>query len=249
MQAWYLQHSAVAVKTKNHLLLFDLFSKVLDYKENKNLQDGFVNQKLLQGNETLIFISHEHEDHFDPAVLNLRHKGMPVRYILPQELDVLLEESKEDIFLQPTQRRKLSDFTVTALESTDVGLAYLIEVDGKIVYHAGDLNCWQWEGEEEFNRSQKIRYQEQMKILQKILMHKQIDLAFVPVDPRMETEHRFDGLCTFMDYVDAKVIVPIHLWGDFSIADQIKERAKEDARFDRVIPITKRGQICFESKD
>lgn len=249
MQAWYLNHSAAAVKTEQHLLLFDLFSEVLDPKEGKNLQDGVISSELLQENDTLIFISHEHEDHFDPKVFDLRQQGMSVRYILPQELDVLLEENEKDIFLQAGQRKQLPDFAVTALESTDIGLAYLIEVDGKLIYHAGDLNCWQWEGEEEFNQNQKIRYQEQMKFLQKILDGRQIDLAFVPVDPRMEKEYRFEGLCTFMDYADAKVIVPIHLWGDFSVAEQIQEKEKTEIRFNKVVPITKKGQLCFESED
>jgi len=40
---WYLDHSAIAVETNNHLLLFDLFGKTLQPPKEMGLAQGFVN--------------------------------------------------------------------------------------------------------------------------------------------------------------------------------------------------------------
>jgi hypothetical protein len=56
--------------------------------------------------------------------------------------------------------------TVKAFKSTDEGVAFLIEAEGKVLYHAGDLNNWVWEGEpEEYNfRMSEAFHSELLKI-------------------------------------------------------------------------------------
>lgn len=157
---WYLDHSAIAVETNNHLLLFDLFGKTLQPPKEMGLAQGFVNPDELRDKDVVIFVSHEHPDHFDPAIFSLRDRLKRVRFVLPEEFDEIYQG---DLFAAPNQTYRLPDMTVTTFESTDIGLAYLVEVDDKRIYHAGDLNWWHWEGEEEeFNLDQAKRYQQQM---------------------------------------------------------------------------------------
>ena len=85
----------------------------------------------------VIFVSHEHPDHFDPAIFSLRDRLKRVRFVLPEEFDEIYQG---DLFAAPNQTYRLPDMTVTTFESTDIGLAYLVEVDDKRIYHAGDLN-------------------------------------------------------------------------------------------------------------
>ena len=61
--------------------------------------------------------------------------------------------------------------TVKAFKSTDEGVAFLIEAEGKVLYHAGDLNNWVWEGEpEEYNfRMSEAFHSELLKILMWLL--------------------------------------------------------------------------------
>ena len=42
-----------------------------------------------------------------------------------------------------------SGVKIRAFKSTDEGVAFLIETEGKRIYHAGDLNNWVWAGEPE----------------------------------------------------------------------------------------------------
>ena len=134
---WYLDHSAIAVETNNHLLLFDLFGKTLQPPKGMGLAQGFVNPDELLDKDVVIFVSHEHPDHFDPAIFSLRDRLKRVRFVLPEEFDEIYQG---DLFAAPNQTYRLPDMTVTTFESTDIGLAYLVEVDDKRIYHAGDLN-------------------------------------------------------------------------------------------------------------
>jgi len=132
---------------------------------------------------------------------------------------------------------------VTTFESTDIGLAYLVEVDGKRIYHAGDLNWWHWEGEEEeFNLDQAKRYQQQMQLLADALDGNHLDLACIPVDPRLHSDC-LRGLLAFDSRVFAKNILPIHFWGDFSVMQTLHDRLSPEL-FSRILTVEHPGKVC-----
>lgn len=165
MKVWYCHHSGVAVKTQRHLLLFDLFGEALEPKEGQGLQQGYFDPKEAEDQNTIVFVSHEHEDHFDPRIFSFRDKIKRIEYILPEELDEIFSPA---VFVHPHMQVNLPDCRITTLDSTDIGVAYLVETDGKLIYHAGDLNRWHWEGEEEaFNKDQELRYRREMEYLAK----------------------------------------------------------------------------------
>ena len=83
MKVWYLDHSAVAVKTEKHLLLFDLAGKALSGQPGEGLAEGCVNPDEIKDEDVLVFVSHEHKDHFDPAIFSLREKLSRVDFPAP----------------------------------------------------------------------------------------------------------------------------------------------------------------------
>ena len=219
MKVWYCHHSGVAVKTQRHLLLFDLFGEALEPKEGQGLQQGYFDPKKAEDQNTIVFVSHEHEDHFDPRIFSFRDKIKRIEYVLPEELDEIFSPA---VFVHPHMQVNLPDCRITTLDSTDIGVAYLVETDGKLIYHAGDLNRWHWEGEEEaFNKDQELRYRREMEYLAKQLDGREIDLAFVPLDPRQE-ENCILGLQELLCHVRVKQVVPIHFWGDFTADRYLK---------------------------
>lgn len=236
---WYLDHSAIAVETDSHLLLFDLFGKTLQPPKGMGLEEGFVNPAKLHDKDVIIFVSHGHPDHFDPAVFSLRDKLERVRFVLPEEFD---EVYQGDLFAKSNQIYQLPDLKVTTFESTDIGLAYLVEVDGKRIYHAGDLNWWHWEGEEEFNLDQANRYQQQIQLLADALDGNHLDLACIPVDPRLQS-YCLRGLLAFDSRVFAKNILPIHFWGDFSVMQILRDRLSPEL-FSRILTVEQPGRVC-----
>ena len=55
---------------------------------------------------------------------------------------------------------------VATLRSTDMGVAFLVQCQGKRIYHAGDLNCWVWDGAPRFQNDQmEAQYQEELELL------------------------------------------------------------------------------------
>lgn len=76
-----------------------------------------------------------------------------------------------------------------------------MKVEGKTIYHAGDLNWWHWNGEpEEDNEYYKKTFQDEMKYLE----GKKIDLAFMLLDPRQEDKYCW-GMNYFLEHTDSKL--------------------------------------------
>jgi L-ascorbate metabolism protein UlaG (beta-lactamase superfamily) len=67
---WYLGHTGWAVKTKNHLLIFDYVwvPRSSDIPENPSLSDGYIDPAEIKDCSVFVFVSHSHGDHFDPAI-------------------------------------------------------------------------------------------------------------------------------------------------------------------------------------
>ena len=135
-------------------------------------------------------------------------------------------------------------FAQTQLQTTfAINMLALVEVDGKRIYHAGDLNWWHWEGEEEeFNLDQAKRYQQQMQLLADALDGNHLDLACIPVDPRLHSDC-LRGLLAFDSRVFAKNILPIHFWGDFSVMQTLHDRLSPEL-FSRILTVEHPGKVC-----
>jgi L-ascorbate metabolism protein UlaG (beta-lactamase superfamily) len=82
----------------------------------------------------------------------------------------------------------------------------LIRACGKTVYHAGDLNWWHWEGEDpKWNAEMAEDYKKEIDKLKGIY----IDIAFVPVDPRLGGSLLL-GLDHLMRTAGVGLAVPMH---------------------------------------
>mgnify|MGYP000382206809 FL=1 len=74
----------------------------------------------------------------------------------------ILEEKQIEAqvsFLRIHQELELGKVRIQTLKSTDAGVAFLVECEGRTIYHAGDLNWWHWEGEPDaYNEHMKMAY-------------------------------------------------------------------------------------------
>jgi L-ascorbate metabolism protein UlaG (beta-lactamase superfamily) len=198
MKVTYIHHSSFLVETERFYYLFDY------EKGNLPEMDG----------EKPIFVlsSHGHGDHYNPEVFALLTGMKQVRAILsddievPADVEVLQVSPEREYSLGP--RLKLTTF-----RSTDLGVAFLIEDGQELIYHAGDLNDWVWEGEpEDYNTRMTADYRRQIGLLAETLKGREIDAAFVVLDPRQEKDYD-RGLCYFLENISAKRVFPMHYWG------------------------------------
>ena len=102
------------------------------------------------------------------------------------------------------------------MPGTDSGVAFLLTTDEGMIYHAGDLNDWFWEGEPDGdNKQMRGSYRHEIDKLK----DRKIDLAFVVLDPRQE-DHYADGLLYFLSTADPQCVYPMHYWKKPAVIDR-----------------------------
>ena len=105
---------------------------------------------------------------------------------------------------------------VQTLLSTDKGVAYFVTCPEGTIYHAGDLNEWNLpETPEQERRQMTGSYRAAVNKLK----GKTIDIAFLPLDPRLE-ECYADGFLYFLKNMDVKQVFPMHYWEQPEIIGQ-----------------------------
>lgn len=231
MQITYIGHSGFLVELRETLLLFDYY-------------EGSLPQ-LPSEKQLYVFASHRHPDHFNPEIFSLAETHENIFFCLSKDIwecRIPKERRSQAIRLKPGESRDLDSLSLRTLKSTDEGVAFLVQVEGKTVYHAGDLNDWRWPGEpENWNRQMKEHYDNYVEPLRD--MH--IDAAFLPLDPRQEAYYSL-GFDYFLSLTakgnKEERIYPMHCWEDYRIIDQWLTEHPSHPERQRIVPITGRGQ-------
>ena len=234
---WYLYHSCYAVQVGDTLLIFDYY---VDKPAGpaRTLSNGVVEPKEIAGYKTLVFSSHRHQDHFNPVILSWRDHVDSIRYILSSDIHAKYYE-KDVITIKPRQTINLDDgIAITTLKSTDEGVAFLIDIDGITIYHAGDLNWWRWEEESKaWNNDMAAKFKKEVDVLK----GKKIDIAFLTADPRQKSNALL-GIEYFIENVGAGRIFPMHFLDDYSIMEKIADEQDNNPGLSAVQLVFKRGQ-------
>ena len=145
--------------------------------------------------------------------------------------------SKDDLTTE--QALNLAD------ELIDAGVAFVINVNGMNIYHAGDLNWWNAEGRGELYGEV---YGREYKRALKPVINRHFDLGFVVLDSRMGEEGYFLGLEHFVKNFECDYIFPMHMWGQYQGIERFKNRPGIANLNDRIIDINLENMI-FEIED
>ncbi|MGL5348931.1 MAG: MBL fold metallo-hydrolase [Peptostreptococcaceae bacterium] len=223
MKITYIHHSSFSIELDNCILLFDYFKGDLPkWNRNKSIY---------------VFSSHGHHDHFSPVIFNLEKEYTNVTYVLSD--DIKVKKSANIYFVKPNDTLYIDDLEIKTLESTDLGVAFIIQAESKLFYHAGDLNYWHWEGEltAEENYSFGVRYKKELSKISDL----GFDISFVPLDPRQQDQYSL-GFDTFMKNINTRYIFPMHFWMDYSIIDKILLDKCSKSYRNKIIKITKESE-------
>jgi possible metal dependent hydrolase len=174
----YLLNSGFLVRVDNVLLIFDDFDDPA----------GVVPQAIEKGGYTKVYFlsSHAHFDHFSPHIAQFAAEA--TRYILSKDIRNVPGAARiprDKVVWMPIYDVWHDDtIAVTSFSSTDEGTSFLVETRGRRIFHAGDFNWWDWIGDTAENRKlAENGFRKQMKRLKGL----SFDLAFFPVDGRLET--------------------------------------------------------------
>ena len=235
MRVTFLAHSSFFLELETACLLFDWWKGELP--------------PLPADRPLLVFASHRHEDHFNPAIFSLAEGGRDVRFLLGKDIR-LTERNRTRWNLSDDAAGRclclgggetvspVPGVTVETLPSTDEGVAFVVSLEGKTLFHAGDLNWWHWEGEDKaWNRNMEVNFKRYCEPLR----GRHIDLAMFPVDPRLG-EDGFRGPRYFLELTDTVRLLPMHQWEQFSFTRDFLAACPAFAG--QVLPVERNGQ-CF----
>jgi L-ascorbate metabolism protein UlaG (beta-lactamase superfamily) len=205
MHIRYLGNSGFEVLVGNDLLIVDCMQKE-PFSDLKGFERVFV------------LATHAHGDHFSWRIFDWISQNAHIKYILSSDIE---EKTRGRIpaaarvnFISPGQKLMIAGAQIQAFGSTDEGCSFAVWWQDKLLFHAGDFNLWDWK-----NEADAAFIHEAESAFRKILadisacIHEP-DVAFFPVDPRMEIEY-YRGAVEFAATVRPKVLVPMHFGGRF----------------------------------
>ncbi|MCM1535222.1 MAG: MBL fold metallo-hydrolase [Clostridium sp.] len=224
----YLFHSGFLVECSRCYYLFDYYRGTLP--------------PLNPDKPILVFVSHSHPDHYNPKIFEMlaKEKMTQVTAIFPKELSKKIAAKKGSSKMAPPEN--IGVVTVTfhnryelpcetyleTLQSTDIGVAFVLKCPDGILYHGGDLNDWvRSEQPLQYNKQMTGSYRHEINLLATSLKQTSaasmdtanvIDAAFLPLDPLLK-ENYAKGMLYFLQKIPVKKVYPMHYWGEPEIIE------------------------------
>lgn len=213
---WYLGHSGWAVRTMNHLLIFDS-SRGDTRPDEPSLANGMLVPAEIGNLPVTVLVTHGHADHYAPAVFDLRNQIKNISYVAgfkPEGQDGYVS-------MAPREKKSLGGLEVTTIESTDAGVGFFVRADGVNIFHAGDHCNAQGEASGTFKREIDFLADGGLKA----------DLYFTSVRGCGDPAGIRNGVYYAIDRLSAKAVFPMHGRGRESVyADFAREAANAGIR-------------------
>ncbi|MCM1290375.1 MAG: MBL fold metallo-hydrolase [Prevotella sp.] len=239
----YIWHDGFILESDMAFFIFDLWIA------NSNIESFFqsiTNKIRRQKKSVYVLVSHHHKDHFDKRIFNLLNllpdhnihfilshdTCKSIRYMLRPDSIFKGQKIPQSNYteLRPGDVYTDNLVTISAFASTDIGNSYILQSEGKIIFHAGDLNAWVWK-EESTQKEVATAIRDFEKILYKIAeSFSKVDLAMFPVDSRIGKEY-WEGASRFVRTIKTKRFIPMH----FELADnesQRRQRQQDAQKFE-----------------
>lgn len=215
MRLTYLFHSGFVLEADTCILVFDYW-----------MDPAQVMPGLLKSDKPLyVLSSHFHEDHFSPQIFSWREQKPDITYILSKDILKHRRAHREeaDVWMTKGATWQNGNISITATGSTDSGVSWVVEVQGKRIFHAGDLNNWyarfltdDYQGGLIYNEEtgkninpaqEEKHYLGELKDIRKVC--DSFDLVMFPVDGRIGNGYT-RGARQFIECFRVGLFVPMH---------------------------------------
>lgn len=193
----FLGHSGFLAELDQCIMIFDC------YMDSQNIVRSF-----LGGSKPVyVFVSHAHEDHFNPVIYDWKEN---ISGYFVHTACVPNQDMSQVHLMEPGDSYRAGDFFVHMYGSTDAGGSFFVQQGKQTLFHAGDLNWWHWAGEPDAdNEVAREAYFHELKALHGL----SADVAFFPVDARQAVAREW-GVMEFLLHVSVnKVLIPMHAFG------------------------------------
>lgn len=211
----YLHHSGFMVAAGRQLLIFDYYSHPSDPALAPQLRQR-VADAAADADQVILFASHQHHDHYDPEIWQLDLAGRPCTYVLSSDItNDTFPDGQQPVRMKEGDQRQVGDLRITAFGSTDAGISFLVRGPGLKLFHAGDLNWWNWI--DESTADELADYERDFRAVIADLQPAAsgLDCVFFPVDPRLGTVSHC-GADVFLQTFQPAHFFPMHFAFDYA---------------------------------
>lgn len=226
----YIFHSSFLVSSPECNVIFDFWKDPY----------GKLPELLDPAKPLYVVVSHFHKDHFNKDIFGWTEHFSDIHFILSKDTAKrskfffspssthsgphIPEECRS--ILTPGDKYHDNILNIRAFGSTDIGNSYLLEIDNKKIFHAGDLNAWIWKDESTPKEVEQAVAQFKKEL---IPLPSDIDIALFPVDSRIGTDY-WEGAKIFLKTINVSLFIPMH-YGLGSEEEQLQRRI-DAAKFD-----------------
>jgi ankyrin repeat protein len=209
---WYLANRGWAIKTKNHMLIFDAEESGVIRPTEPSLANGFLTPYEIGSQSIFAIYTCYHGEPGEPAYIHtIEDSVAQITYVHNNEDP--WRGSEKTVYMKPHEVKKLGDMQIVSipiLESMP-GLGYLCTVDGLNIFYSG------------FQPEDIEKYKQEIDSLTQYTTD--IDLAFLPI---AEPGEENTAALYFAEKLHPKTIFPLdpdnrmHLYPDMGkkIADK-----------------------------
>ncbi len=178
----------------------------------------------IRGKDLYVFVTHGHEDHFNPDLPIFTNEAAQVHYVFSDDIDDMYPESVPagTLVVEPDGEYEAWGMEISTLMSNDLGVAFIIHVDGQVVYYGGDLAEWRWDDAGPRDQEFAVSFFE--KALERISKQR-VDIAFSNVDKRLSN---LTGGVKFVRKVEPGLFVPMHAFGNTDWLDDFRQKLGPD---------------------
>ena len=231
MHVTYIEHSSFAVTLEKHILLFDYFRGELP--------------ELDKSKDMIVFFSHVHPDHYSHKCFDFFVPSSKLNIVLSSDIwkkdQSFLKQKREEGYqihvMSAHDTMQVEDCQISTLKSTDEGVAFLIKLEDRTIFHAGDLNWWHWMGESKaYNTNMAANFKREIDHVR----NQKIDLAFFPLDPRLEEASGY-GPDYFIQKTNTTSLIPMHCWDQYDVIDQYKLNSNFVSKT-KIVSVTHKGE-------
>ncbi len=166
--AWYLTNRGWAVRTKDHMLVFDAEEFGVKRPTESCLANGFLTTDELGDQNVFAIYTSYHGEPGEPAYIHAIEDSVASITYVHNEGDHW-RGSEGTVYMKPDEEKKLDDMqivSISILESMP-GLGYLCKLDGLTIFYSG------------FQPEDIKKYKAEIDFLTKYTS--EVDLAFLPI--------------------------------------------------------------------